>query len=57
MDILPYDLMTCIMILLLIYYLILNVILRREIVYMCVRTLIYTAVCQPPKVTTSSVSD
>jgi hypothetical protein len=57
MDIVPYDLMTFITILLLIYYLILNVIFRRESVYMRVRALKYNAVCQSPKVTTSSLSD
>jgi len=40
MDLPPYDLMTCIMILLLIYYLIFNVIFRHKSVYMYVRALI-----------------
>jgi len=57
MDLVPYDLIIRNMILLLIYYLVLNVIFRHEIVYMYVRALIYNAVWQPPKVTTSFVSD
>jgi hypothetical protein len=57
MDLGLCDLMTCIMTLFLMYYLIFNVIFRHESVYVYVRVLIYNAVCQPPKVTTSSVSD
>jgi hypothetical protein len=57
MDFVPYDLMTCVMILLSIYYLIFSLIFRHESVYMYVKTLIYNTVCQPPKVITSSMSD
>ena len=39
MDLVPYDLMPCNMILLLIYYLVFNVIFRHEIVYMYVMAL------------------
>jgi hypothetical protein len=52
-----HDLIICIRILLLLYYLIFNLILRHQILHMYFRALIYIAVCRPPKVTTSSVCD
>jgi len=44
MDLVTYDLMTCNMILLLIYYLVENVIFRHDCVYMYVRALIYRVI-------------
>jgi len=57
MALVTHDLITCIRILLLLYYSIFNVIFRHQSLYIYARALIYNAVSQPPKVTTSSVCD